>query len=470
MTIRFLRALGLVAVTLVAACVEDESAPSVAEANNIIFVTPNTGEYAAKGAEYAKAIQMAFERIDAARGASNRPLLLHPVDAGDNAESCKPRLEAKIQELGVANVRGIITASTGAQVCAIPFALDPTSPLQVRVPVIESSSGSDLMELGPKNPDGSLKRLDAQWAFATRPLCGPEPRFSADYVQHQYEQDPTNYGRIMMLRGPQAHDKGHLKDFRKHLTALGYKGVFLGDANGAEIEMDTAAAFEPHIEAAIAQNASAIYYHVNGDLSNLRFFSAAKRAGFKGLILTCGMARSTKLLDPVTSENTTAYLAGIDPPMPGGRLHFMMRGPIASPALDAFRDEFRTAAKQQNVDAFTPSTYDAAMLLGLSLTAADGDPNKAREILLGLGQGGKKFGYADAFGVLAALRNGEDVDLDGTASTLDFIDDPVNGALVSGRYYGEIIKETGGKYVYEIPAGTPIEELKPEPLNPPATE
>lgn len=461
-----------VTVALGAACAlgigcTDEAVPSVSNSNNIIFVLPNTGSFAAKGAEHTKALELAFNRIVQA-GGETRPLLIHTVDAGDKAETCQPRLEAKIRELGVNSIAGIITSTTGAQRCALPFVLDPTSPLQVKVPVIETSSGSDLLEIGPKDAAGARKRLDTQWAIATRPLCGPEPRFTADYVTNEITKTPERFQRIALIRGSQAHDKGHITDFRKYMTAKGFTGQLVGDSNGAELEVPNEGPFEPQIQAALAQNPTAIYYHLNGDTNNLEFLSAAKRVGFTGTIITCGMARSTTLLDPLKAQNITSYLAGVEPALPGGRLHFMMRGPIRSPALDKFKNDFRAFTRQSNVDAYSPATYDAAMLFGLALSiAGPNNPEKTREIMLGLGSGGKKFSHDDAAGMLAALRAGEDVDYDGAGGDLDFVPDDKNGALVSGEYYGEVIVQKGSVYEYSIPQGSPTQVLKAEPLNAP---
>ena len=426
----------LVATTLISAC-QAPADSDVANTHNVIALLPLTGPFAGKGPEHLKAIQKGFADVEAA-GGLDKPVRVFVVDAPDNdIEIAAERLAAQIDELTEGSRRhiaAIISSTTGAMKGAAPTALVEN------IPYFEISSGSGLDEvtLDPA--------ADRTYSFALRPLCMPEPDVTAELMAMR--SSTPGWDKVFVLRGSQAHDKMHTREFRTGMTQRGKANLVL---NATDVEMSNTGPFEAHIDAAMAAGANVIYYHLNGDDYNLQFFQAAERRGFTGKIVTCGMARRPALLH-ATDPGISPYLSAGN--ATEGRLYFAMRGPVISTNYDAFKADFKEFSGFE-ADSFSPAGYDAAVVIGLGIAVAgSSDTTALRNALQAVSTSGTKFAYGDVAGALAAAERGDDIDYDGASGSLDLTFDSVLGNTSVGRYYFETITKTSDYKYAEL--ATPI--------------
>lgn len=428
-----------IATCLLAACGGDPEIDPIEANHNVVALLPLTGAFAGKGPEHLRAIQKGIADLEEA-GGLDKPIKLHIIDAADNAIDVNAeRLAAQIEELttadGVQHVAAILSSTTGAMKGAAPTALTSG------IPFFEISSGSGLDEVT------LAMEADRNYSFALRPLCMPEPIVTADLIAAK-SADP-DWASVYVLRGSQAHDKMHTREIRTGMAALGKSSMVI---NPEDVEMPNEGPFESFIDQAIAVQAQVIYYHLNGDTYNLAFLRAAERQGFTGKIVTCGMARRPSLLNP-TDPGISPYLSGGSGGNPGtgteGRLFFAMRGPVPSTGYDSFKTDFKTFSGY-DADTFSPSGYDAAVLIGLGIAAAGtSEPVALKDSIQAVASGGTKFGYGQLTDALAAAKAGTDIDLDGTSGSLDLAFDPVLGNVAVGRYYFETVMPNGAEYKYE---------------------
>lgn len=434
------------AVAAVAACGTEELSNDPRLYDNVIFATPFSGSFAQKAEEHKNAILMALDRFEQAGGSPDRPIRLVFSDtsaaSGDTA-AINAALQATFDSLtvgGTTHVAAIITSSTSVQLPAIHFALT------YDVPHIEVSSGSgfdeasaeDKAALSSTMPDGSA---GDDGFFATRPLCLPEPAFSADFVYGN--QSSPGWTRVAIIHGGGKHDLMHANTFRakmaEHVT---------GFTTVADIDLKvTGKTSAEAIAEAKAANAEVIYFHFNGDSNNIDFFKAARDAAYAGKLVTCGMARIQDVLR-VGDPDVAPYLAE------NGRLYFQMRGVLPSTGLDRFQDDLRAyTEKGGEVDTFSASAYDAAMLVALGQQYADATGKDLKTAILEVGVGANTnqrvvtAHQVDA-DVINRLKAGEDINYDGASSLLEFEKTaPVNpsghthfGYQTKGRYYVEQIR------------------------------
>lgn len=431
-----------IATCLLAACGGDPVIDPIEANHNVVALLPLTGAFAGKGPEHLRAIQKGIADLEEA-GGLDKPIKLHIIDAADNAVDVNAeRLAAQIEELttadGVRHVAAIMSSTTGAMKGAAPTALVEG------IPFFEISSGSGLDEVT------LAMEADRNYSFALRPLCMPEPIVTADLIAAK-SADP-DWASVYVLRGSQAHDKMHTREIRTGMAALGKSAMIL---NPEDVEMQNEGPFDDYITTAKTAGAKVLYYHLNGDTHNLAFLRAAERVGFEGKIVTCGMARRPSLLG-ATDPGISPYLSG-GAPSSGtagtgteGRLYFAMRGPVPSTGYDSFKTDFKTFSGY-DADTFSPSGYDAAVLIGLGIAAAGtSEPVALKDSIQAVASGGTKFGYGQLTDALAAAKAGTDIDLDGTSGSLDLAFDPVLGNVAVGRYYFETVLPNGAEYKYEI--------------------
>lgn len=407
---------------------------------NIIALLPLTGPGARTGPEHLRAIQKGVADLESAGGLDRR-ITLHVIDAAvTSIDGNAERLAAQLDELttadGARHVAAILTSTTDALTAAAPVALAE------RIPLFEISSGVGLDEL--MLPPGA----DRHYANALRPLCMPEPGVTAQLLAQRTEQ--AGWQRVFVVRGSQAHDRTHTRELRVGLAALGKASVIV---NPVDVEMSNVGPFESYIDQAIAANAEVIYYHLDGDAPNLAFLQAAERQGFTGKIVTCGMARTSALLDAV-DPGIAPYLSGGS--ATEGRLVFAMRGPVPGAGYDAFRTDFKTFSGF-DADAFSPAGYDAAVLIGIGIAAAGTGEPASQAAITASASGGQNFGYGELAAALQAAKAGVDIDLDGASGPLDLTYDDVQGNRAVGRYYFESLVQRGPEEYAYAELTSPVE-------------
>lgn len=427
------------------------------QTNNVIAVLPLTGPFASKGDEHKLAIQMALRDLEVAGPIRRRPFQVFLVDAGATTE-CESRLReqvARLTEGGRLHLVGLLSSTTGAFKCGLKGAAG------LGVPHVEVSSGSALDEvLGDKATEASGT------AFSTRPLCMPEPLVTARFVTARQ----STWQRVVFMRGSEPHDTMHTGMLRSELPLQGYTGSIVGEQPSGDDIVVAQKPYDPYLQRVmtLTPRPDVIYYHLNGDLNNLDFLKAAQRVGYPGRIVTCGMARADVLLDNVKQGGLTSYLAGA--PVGGvglgdGRLFFMMRGPIPSPALDRFSRDFEAFAGLK-AEPFTSAAYDGAMLLGLGLAASVDDSLGAIAAAVPLvSRGGTKVFYGDARRAREFAESGIDLDYDGASGDVDQTLDSKLGFVVRGRFFVERIAPAGAGFEYQLATGAPDEQLAPRPAS-----
>ncbi len=189
-----------------------------------------------------------------------------------------------------------------------------------------------------------------------------------------------------------------------------------------------------------------MFFHLRGDGPNLRALQDLDRAAFDGTIATCGMARSSALIDPNENGLISSYLVGRDASLATSRFHFMMRGATPSARLDAFKAEYK-GRFGLDADTFTPAVYDATVLWGLGVLAARSKDRA--DLLQGIitsSQGGEALSRDEMSSLIQRISAGEDVDYDGVFGAMDIRED----RTVPGYYYVErVIEDGAGAYTYE---------------------
>lgn len=436
-------ALIVLAIGLFTSACEPAHPEDITRSHNVIALLPLTGPFAGKGPEHLKAIQMGVVHLEKA-GGLDKPIRVFVIDAANNDSDLAAHLLAlKIDELTIGNTRhvaAILSSTTGAMKGSAPTAL------LEKIPYFEISSGSGLDEasLTPAH--------DRSYSFALRPLCMPEPTVTAELLTQR--QSTAGWQRVFVLRGAQAHDKMHTREFRDSMTARAQAARIV---NAVDVEVPSDGPFEPHIDAAMAAGADIIYFHLNGDGPNLKFMQAAERRGFAGKLVTCGMARRQELIHP-TDPGIAQYLSAAS--ANEGRLFFAMRGPVDSPSHRSFKADFLEFSGF-DADNFSPAAYDAMVLIGLGIASAGtSEPTALHQAMMAAASGGAIHAYGDLEDALAAARRGEDLDYEGASGSLDLTFDSVLGNVAVGRYYFETVvtsTDAARPFVYaSLPAPTDV--------------
>lgn len=431
----------LIGVTLTSTLIACQDALPTADPTkyeNVVVALPFSGTFAFKAEEHKSAMLLAVERFEAAGGSPKRPLRMLFTDVSGDAAAATAAMKAQIEALtvnGTPQVAAIISSSTSAMVASVPFAL------QLNVPHFEVSSGSGFDEL-----DSTTRTLlgqpgAAERFFAPRPLCLPEPEFSADFVAKK-QTDESGWDKVAMINAGAAHDVMHaqffLSEMKKRVTSF---------TPLLDINMKTAGKTDKQaIADAIAAGANVLYFHITGDAKNIAFFQAARDLNFQGKIVTCGMARIPDVLR-LGDPDVAPYLTG--------RLYFQMRGIPTTASLTTFNDDLRTyTEKGGETDVFSASAYDAAMAisLGMQYSAAKSLPLDKAILAVTTGAGTNQAVVTAAgvdASVIAKLKAGEDINYEGASSSLEFSQaHPAApnghdhfGYMTKGLYYVEQIEK-----------------------------
>ncbi len=430
----------MVGFTSLVGCNNDPVNTDPDQFENVIFATPFVGTFAFKAEEHKQAILMALERFEAAGGRPTRPIKLVIVDTSGDAAAAKLAMETAIATLadadGNISLTAIISSSTGAMMATVPFALF------YKVPHIEATSGSGFDELSAPLRTLLAEPGAAQQFFAPRPLCMPEPEFSADFL-FQRQSTEAGWDKVGIIHTGEPHDLMHEKYFTEGMKKHDSAFAPLVNIN----TLTTMKTFKQAIGDLMAAGVNTMYYHMTGDAKNITFLQAARDLGFQGNIVTCGMARIPDVLR-VGDPDISPYLKD--------RLYFQMRGLSASPGLTTFNDDLRAyTQKSGENDIFSPSAYDAMMLTALALqhaSANEGVTLQQSILAVASGEGTNQMVVAPdgvTSDVINAIKNGEDINYQGASSKLEFT--PMHpaapnghdhfGYMTPGAYYVEQIKQ-----------------------------
>lgn len=308
----------------VAACARDRAGGDPSEYRNLVVAAPFVGTFAVKAEEHKNAVLMAVERFERAGGRPDRPIRVVFSDTSGDAMAATAALTATLDDLTVGEtiyLDGIITSSTGTMMAAVPFAL------RHQVPHIEVSSGSGFDELDAASRASLATPGVAERFFATRPLCLPEPEFSADFVVAQRAAGP-GWTRVAIIHNGATHDLMHADTFRTEMAEriTGFTPVV--DINLKTSGLSYAQAIAA-AQSAPGGAADVIYFHITGDGNNINFFKAARDANFAGKLVTCGMSRIQEVLR-LGDPDVAPYLAD------NQRLYFQMRGVLPGAVVVEF--------------------------------------------------------------------------------------------------------------------------------------
>ncbi len=431
----------LLASTIVAAlvgpmtsCGSDSNAPAGAVVN-IALVLPYSDDFASRGKAYENAVTMAVEDLKAggfseATGKNFKFTLISSGNgAGEVTSELQKAFDANKNPDGTVNFAAVISSTGTAQIGSTQIAGEN------QIPHFETSSGAHHNEF----VDAGVSDDERSFMFSTRALCAPEAEYTADFIAAKFPGK-----KVALFRGNQTHDIMHTNTIRARLKEIGWTGTILesndavaadavfGENQGDYILDYDKGVFDEEIGSVVtAETPDVIFFHLRGDNHNLRFLQDANRAGFQGAIVTCGMARKGAILDPEQNGNISDFLED--------RLNFVMRAPIPSDDLTAFNARYASQFTNFTVDEFTPSSYDAMMLIGLALVQANPDTSGTtiREGILSVASGGTKHTFSDIKAAIADIAKGVDVDYDGPSGTLDISDTHI----VPGSYYIDVAKK-----------------------------
>ncbi len=430
-----------------------------ADGANIIAVLPYSGAFASGKAEHhLNSITMALESLIEG-GATEKMGVSYnviPVNSGNGREFVQEAVEGIIAERADAGLRpilGIISSTGGAHEGSARAAIE------AGIPHFEVSSGAhdeEFLYCSPFTDPATCTDYSEdqkKYMFSTRALCNPEAEVTADFIAEQFPD-----ARVALFRGDKTHDRMHTNVIRARLQQNGFQGTVLesGDAANDQdfmlsYEDDS---FEDEIAAVVAEHQpDVIFWHLRGDANNLQFVRDLARfdngAGWQGDSLTCGMARNSRFIDNDENGGISNYLAGLnaDGSARQGAFYFVMRSPLPSAALDAFRSDY-TLKFGIEPDTFSPSAYDAGLLLGLGILTAgpDASTEAIRDAIIAQSREGQVFGYSSSRRELVeAATSGVDLDLEGVSGPLDWRE----SRIVAGSYYVERVVPVSGAFAYE---------------------
>lgn len=419
------------------ACKEDEGSNGGAGAN-IIAVVPLTGSFAATGLNYQQAFQQAIEDLTIAGFEKELgSFALNIIDSGPGRDAVNTEVTKAINASvkgGKHNIALVLSATLGAMQGSMIPAMD------FKIPNFEVAWGGGADEVyqalyGDADVAANHSH-DITYAFNARPLCDPEAELTAEFLESKW----TAAGKTMIVRGTNVHDKKHANVIRAIYELHGKSGQLL---NADDVVADYAAAgatpnYATTAAAVVAANPDVLFFHVTGDTENLKMIEALKAADYQGKIVTCGMARSLKFIDPAQNGNMSDYMAG--------KLHFVMRGPPLTGELTQFKDDYKA---KWNADAitFTPAGYDALALsaMGMAIAGEPANGELVKAAILGASKGGELVKYKELSKALGFIKAGTDINYDGPSGTLDI--DETEWTIPNDMFVEEVWND-GGTFKY----------------------
>ncbi|MCB9688574.1 MAG: ABC transporter substrate-binding protein [Alphaproteobacteria bacterium] len=416
----------------------------------LLAVLPYTGKYELKGVLHENALRMALEDAisNGIQEALGTKLTVVSVNSGDGKDVVVAALREILDGPDGDKVMGMISSTKDAHKGAVDIALEYGL---LDLEVSDGSHDDEFIDWADYT-DEQLRYL-----ISTRALCNYEAVYTAQFIMEKY---PT--GKIALIRGNDIHDLMHTAVIRETLRDLGFQGTVIesNDPNQAgyenpdnrqdyEVSYDdlSAGGVVGTLQPIVDQAPDAVFFHVAGDGPNLRILQDLKATGFSNGIVTCGMARTSELIDNNSNGLMSDWLVGHDA-LADDRFHFVMRGAKSSDRLTAWKEEYKTRY-EVDADTFTPAAYDATMLwtLGMARAGKPFDRKAVLDAVWDVSSGGTMVSRDDLADLIGkAADPSVDIDYDGVFGPMDIRED----RTVEGVYYIErVIGNGDGSYGYE---------------------
>lgn len=424
-------------------------AESQEDTHKIVAVLPLSGDFKALGENHKQGIQMAIDSLQRVGLADvlGKTISVLLVDSGQKetiAENTK-RAIAEAKSVPGQEFLGVLSSTEGAFVASLPLALEE------KVPHFEIAWGGDEAEfIHDHGTDHPLTQEDIAYAFNARGLCNDEALMTAQFIKEKWGvPDGQPKKKVLMFRRTHTHDKMHTQVISDELARIGdpvevIRSTDPDEVNGNEegaFILSSSTSWQSELEALINQHQpDVIFFHLTGDVPNhqaLLDLSKVNGTGYEGQIVTCGMARKTSMLDPALFP-PISYLSG--------RFYWMMRAPVASTDLQAFKDDYE---QMWSVDPHTyaPGAFDAGamLLLGRAFSkVTDTDVRLAIESVTT--PQGAIFSYTSLDAAVDAVSKGQEIDYEGPSGTLDM---EYGTHIIPSDYYVEAVAPAdNGMYQY----------------------
>ena len=358
------------------------------EALTIGYLSDYSGPVAEFGPQLEKVARLAVKHLNQGGGALGREVRLVIGDTGLDADRSVEQARGMIE---VEGVQAIVAALAAEQ--AIAVAESVAAPAEI--PIISPTATA--VSLAAADDDDFLFRTTISDAAQGPALA----RLAAD----------EGYANVAILYIDDPYGRGLSEAFLNAWSGDAIAVAIQGGEQSYRDELDRAAAAGAQALIAIAYPADAAVFvreALDGDIFERFLFVDA--------------TRSLDLLNAVGAER----LDGMKGTAPASDPD--------SASLAAFNAAYRAEYGELPGIAFAHETYDAVIALGLAAVAANSTDGAAmRDQLRAVtGAGGAivEAGPAGVAAALRALRNGEDVNYEGAAASLDW---NAAGDLVRGR-------------------------------------
>lgn len=377
--------------------------PAAGGALKIGFLGPFTGDLSDFGPAFFNAVKLAVKEINEAGGVNGQPIQVVQADDGTNPEQAVQEARRLVEIEGVSAIIG--PASSGAT-----------------IQVAESVTGPNrILEITSSATSPALSTLnDNDYLFRTPISDAAQGKILADLAREQ------GFTSACVMYTNDAYGQGLTEAFVEAFQALG----------------GTVTAQVPH-EREQASYASELQQCTQGNPDVLVAVSFPESAGvYLREAIEQNLVENFLFVDGTKSGDMFARLGwerfegmfGTEP------------GALDTEAGKAFDERYRAEYGELPALPFLRQTYDAVYAIALAAQkAGSNDPTAIRDALREVtsAPGVKITPGPDGWkAALEALANGEDVDLDGTSSNLEFDE---NGDIVEGAI--DIWKIEGGQIV-----------------------
>lgn len=350
------------------------------------YLLPKTGQLAFLGPPMIKAVEMANSEIDAAGGVNGKPMVLTGQDDGTDPDVATAGTDKLLNEK--------VDVIVGAAASGISLA------------VIDKITGTPIVQCSPSNTGLQFTTYkDNGYYFRTAPPDNLQSKVMANVVTGD------NKSKVVIVARSDEYGEGFADALKKELES---GGVTVADKILYDPKAGNYQAEATKIKAAAPDGVVLIAFDEGAQV-----IQAAIAAGIGPDKLqwygTDGI-QSSSFAEKVDPKNK-AILNG-------------MKGtaPSAAPAdgETTFRDRFAKFAP--GVDTiYSGHAYDCVVVAALAATEAKNDsPQAIQAHMIDVTKGGEKCKlYADC---VKLLQEGKDIDYDGAAGPLDFVDAGEPGA------------------------------------------
>lgn len=425
-------------------CVETQE-----DTHKVVAVLPLSGDFKALGENHKQGLQMAIDSLQRVGLADvlGKPVSVLLVDSGQKETIVENTAKAIEEAKSVAgqDFLGVISSTEGAYVASLPLAIEE------QVPHFEIAWGGDEAEfIHDHETDHPVDEDDIAYAFNARGLCNDEALMTAQFIKEKWgvpAGQPKK--KLLMFRRTHTHDKMHTQVIFDELARIGdpvelIRSTDQDAANGNEegaFILSESTSWQDELQGLInTHQPDVIFFHLTGDVPNqqaLLDLSKVNGTGYEGQIVTCGMARKTSMLDPALFP-PISYLAG--------RFYWMMRAPVASTDLQAFKADYE---ELWGVDPHTyaPGAFDAGVMLLLGSASAKINGTDVRLAIEGVSTpDGERVSYTSLGKAIDIVGKGGDVDYEGPSGTLDM---EYGTHIIPSDYYVEAVAPAdNGMYQY----------------------